>query len=385
MQYEQVKKLLKRFKDGESTEEELILVNYWLHKLGEKSDLSLVDLETAHDDIWLMLQNEKIVPKTYAKLMYFASGVSIVLLAIVGILFFRTKEKPTLNYANDISPGGYKAFLTLSNGKKINLINAKNGQIAKEAGLRIIKTKDGQLVYTVSETDYLTTLPAYNTIRTPKGGTYQIVLPDSSVVWLNAASSIKFPSTFRGLKERKIELFGEAYFEIKTIYAPDEQQVSNGKRVPFSVITRNQIVTVLGTHFNINSYPDEPAVKTTLLEGSVKVTPLHRQSQISILKPGQQSVVTDKLITVVPVDTEEIVAWKNGDFVFKEGEDFKVIMRKIARWYDVEVDYDASAPKHFSPGGWVSRAKDISSVLSMMEKTNEIHFKVKGRKITVLK
>lgn len=303
------------------------------------------------------------------------SAAAMLAVISTGFYFFYLKKAGTAStYANDVNPGSTKAVLTLADGSRITLDAAKNGKLAEQSGVTISKSADGKLVYSVSKIqDNAQNADAYNTVETPNGGEYQINLPDGTKVWLNAGSVLKYPASFAASKERRVILKGEAYFE-----------VAHDRNSPFLVVTDKQVVQVLGTHFNVNAYTNEPDTKTTLLEGSVAV----RISQTNGAKemqltPGQQSRV-GKNTEVVAVDTETAVAWKNGDFVLKD-EDFRATMRKIARWYDVDVIYDESAPDDLALGGWVSREKHISAILKVMESTGKVHFKVQGRRITVIK
>ncbi|WP_316751495.1 FecR family protein [Pedobacter gandavensis] len=280
----------------------------------------------------------------------------------------------SLTYAGkDISAGGDKAKLTLGNGKVIVLNEASDGELLKVGGMLIRKTGNGQLVYEVAADQVLGTAYTYNIISTPKGGTYHVILPDGTKVWLNAASSLKFPTSFTYQKERNIELTGEAYFE-----------VSKDAKHPFRVHTPKQEVEVLGTHFNISSYVDELAVKTTLFEGSVKVSNLHKEGSHIILKPGEQSVVSKGEITVAKADLEEALAWKNGLFVFND-EPLEGIMKKVSRWYDVEVVYEPGLDKNKRFGGSVSRFDKVSKVLRQLELTGGVHFKIEEGRIIAMK
>ena len=321
------------------------------------------------------------------------AAAALILIALSFGLYFYSGPDRTTQYAirntkQDIAPGGNKAILTLADGRKISLTDATNGALAEQSGIRITKTGDGQLVYEVRHLEGGRTersLPAvemtYNTIETPRGGQYQVILPDGTKVWLNAASSLKYPISFASLKERRVELNGEAYFE-----------VAKDKSHPFVVNTVKQEIEVLGTHFNVNSYADEGLTKTTLLEGSVKVSAPFSTSSLERagvrLQPGQQSVLTGNGISVSEVNTEEAMAWKNGYFMF-ESENIKSIMRKIERWYDVEVVYNGEMPTDRF-GGTVSRFGNVSQVLKKLELTNRVHFKIEampdgrqGRRIMV--
>jgi transmembrane sensor len=287
-------------------------------------------------------------------------------------------SKPAL--IKDIAPGGNKAILTLGDNSTIVLDDAANGQLAQEGSSRVNKTKDGELRYQ-SATGKSESALTYNTLRTPRGGQYQLVLPDGSKVWLNAASSIRFPTAFTG-DERKVEMTGEVYFE-----------VAKNPNKPFKVHFssngggREGAVEVLGTHFNINAYDDEDAIKTTLLEGSVKV--VNRQSansneQSAILKPGQQAVIAanSPLTTHHSPDLESIMAWKNGLFHF-ENVDIKTVMRQISRWYDIEVEYKG-AVKNEPLFIEVPRNTNLSDVLKVLETTAGLQLRIEGKKVTVL-
>ncbi|MGY0036944.1 FecR family protein [Pedobacter sp. NJ-S-72] len=211
-------------------------------------------------------------------------------------------------------------------------------------------------------------------METPKGGQYQLVLPDGTKVWLNAASSLRYPVAFQG-NERKVELTGEAYFE-----------VAKDKTRPFEVYSNNQVVQVLGTHFNINAYSNEPFVSTTLLEGSVKVTNSLTNAQ-KIIRPGQQSLISkdgQAGIEVKNMDLDEAVAWKNGYFMFNE-EELESILKKVSRWYNVDVQYEQEELKHQLFSGTLSKYSNVSQVLKKLEMLQSIHFKIEGRKIIVTK
>jgi transmembrane sensor len=296
------------------------------------------------------------------------------LLLITCLIWYVARDQPAKNpvYGSDIKPGKNSATLTLASGQKIKLSEAVKGELAQEAGVIISKTPDGQLVYELKEAaDALTTKPYYNTLTTANGEAYHLRLPDGTLVFLNAASTLKYPVRFKG-RERKVELSGEGYFE-----------VSPNKTQPFLVKTAQQEVEVLGTHFNINSYPDEEETKTTLLEGAVKVSDLNSRKS-GLLKPGQQSSLKSGILAITKADEETTMAWTKGDFIFKQ-EDFRITMRRIARWYDVQVIYEPGAPEKVQLGGWVSRKNNISAVLEMMESTGKVHFKIEGRRIIVSK
>lgn len=276
---------------------------------------------------------------------------------------------------NDIEAGENKAILTLGDGSKIILDDAKNGILANQGGNSILKAAEGEVIYSFlsEEKDAILadehTPVIYNTIETPKGGKFQIKLPDGSKVWLNAASSLRFPTVFNGSK-RQVELKGEAYFEV----SPDKSKI-------FEVNTRNQVVQVLGTHFNINAYLDEPTVNTTLLEGSVRVSDL-RTNVSQLLKPGEQSQLSEQIEVINLKNTNEAVAWKEGYFQFDEA-DIKTVMRQIERWYDVSVVYEGDLP-NYRFRGEIERNLSLLQVLKVLEKT-KVHFRLEGREVIVMR
>ena len=309
-------------------------------------------------------------------------AASILAMLTVGLYFYTNRtidtqlvlsESQNIKEKPIIKPGGDKAVLTLSDGSKIILEDAKKGLLANQAGVSIQKTADGELLYSFAKnlnsvSEALPEEVIYNKIETPYGGKYQINLPDGSKVWLNSASTLRFPALFSG-NTREVELNGEAYFD-----------VAKNPNKPFKVITKDQIVEVLGTQFNINSYSDEETFKTTLIEGSVKII---YKDRVVLLSPGQQFQPNMKSSKVIEADTEEVTAWKNGYFLFKD-EDIRSIMRKISRWYNVEVNYSGNIPD-VGFGGNISRSKDINEVLNVLQLTNAVHFKVEERRITVMR
>jgi ferric-dicitrate binding protein FerR (iron transport regulator) len=270
----------------------------------------------------------------------------------------------------DVKPGKNQATLTLASGKKLILNDTLSGQLANEAGVTISKNSKGELIYsTQASGNTKQSSSRINTLATSKGEQYQVILPDGSHVWLNAASTLKYPVAFTG-NERLVELTGEAYFE-----------VAHNKAMPFKVKTRQQQVEVLGTHFNINAYTDEKITATTLLEGSVKVTTASRNQKM-IIKPGEQSTVNGDTMNVQEVDTDEAVAWKNGYFLFND-ENLAGIMKKVSRWYNVEVEYKDTAMQSLVFSGTVSKYQNVSQVIKTLELTNAVHFKVLDNKIIV--
>ena len=332
------------------------------------------------DRIWESIQSKskqaKVIPIKRNKAWMVAASVIVIMHAAGGYFYFNENvpqpiakvEKPQKSIKNDVAPGGNKAVLTLANGSTIILDSAQNGTLSKQGNVRIIKLDDGQLAYDQSDVSAGQAV-GYNTISTPKGGQYQLTLSDGTRVWLNAASSLRFPATFSG-RERKVELTGEGYFE-----------VAKNKEKPFEVSVNNAVVTVLGTHFNINAYSDERVVKTTLLEGSVKVT---KGNAGALITPGEQARInnsTGEITVKEEVDLDEAVAWKNGKFIFNDA-DIKSIMRQLEKWYDVSVIYDKEVPDEEFVGS-ISRNVNVSQILEMLEKTGSVNFEIKGRTIIV--
>jgi len=252
----------------------------------------------------------------------------------------------------DVPPGGNKAVLTLANGSKIILDSAANGTLARQGNTKIIKTDSGRLIYTAAKEKPIEI--SYNTLSTPRGGQFQLILPDGTKVWLNSASTITYPTAFTG-NNRSISISGEAYLE-----------VAHNMAKPFIVSVAGQQVLVLGTHFNINSYPEEATTRTTLLEGSVRIT---KNGRHVLLKPGQQGVTANDPGTPIEVssgvDLDNVMAWKNGIFEFNN-LDFKSIMRQVSRWYDVDVQYSAD-PGLASFGGGISKQLTLLQVLHLLE------------------
>ncbi|WP_222538100.1 FecR family protein [Pedobacter polysacchareus] len=364
------KELLEKYRANQCTEKEQIQVQNWFHQLGleKQVDLTAADLERAEQQMWAVINQETMPKRIRLWPSIAAAGVVVIGLGIGYLIHQQQGHSKELKVASqDILPGGNKAVLVLGNGQRISLTDAKNGDVASQSGIHITKTEDGKLVYVVRKEDTNSNL--FNTIETPAGGQYQVVLPDGSTVMLNTASSLTFPTSFASKNERRVTLKGEAYFE-----------VARNKNKPFKVITERQEVVVLGTHFNINAYADEDLTLTTLLEGSVQVSKAGKS--IKNLVPGEQSALSDHQFTVKTVDLETAVSWQNGRFTF-ENESVEAVMRQIARWYDIEVIYkgDLSNVKLM---GSVSRKKKLSEVLRVLQLSRKVKFKVEGRRVTVM-
>ncbi len=302
--------------------------------------------------------------------IWYAAAAGIAL--IIAVSGFLSQKKSGVQSAlnpvaaqTDVQPGNNKAVLTLADGSSILLDSSLNGKLAIQGNTEILKS-GGKLSYVNSSLPAAKTV--FNTITTPKGGQYQLVLSDGTRVWLNAASSLVYPTAFTG-RERKVILKGEGYFEV----ARDETK-------PFKVEVNAMEVEVLGTHFNINSYQDESDIRTTLLEGSVKIL---QNGNSKILKPGQQASLnkSGQLKINEYADLEEAVAWKEGRFQFEKANIY-AIMRQIERWYDVDVSYEGNVSAHFV--GTISRQVNLSQVLNMLQLTGEVQFRIKDKKVTVM-
>lgn len=367
-----IKEILERVDAGEATEQEMEIAKLWLFQLRNQDEVQIPQskLDLVNTKNWARLQVNLEQGRVKIKLwprIAIAAAVMIFILSI-GFYFYGNHDLPKQSsvIVNDVDPGKQVATLTLASGKKIRLSEVQNGEIAKEAGMRITKTANGQLIYEIKKGTGES--GKTNTLSTARGETYMILLPDGTKVWLNSASSLTYLTNIYETKTRNVKLDGEAYFE-----------VFKNHNHPFVVQTDKQEVEVLGTHFNINSYSDEGTTATTLIEGSVKVS-IGNLKQI--LKPGQQALNTGSTLKVTEPDIESITDWKEGDF-YLDNINFKTAMRKIARWYNVEVIYDPSVSDRIKLGGWISRNKNLSAVLKLIESSSQVSFKIEGRKIYV--
>lgn len=307
-----------------------------------------------------------------------AAAAAVIAVLLSGYLFFTKRaadkeiariETIKQKFKNDVTPGGDKAILVLSNGQSIVLDSAANGTLTQQGNTKILKLNSGQLSYAQGAAAKNTEV-LYNSIVTPRGGQYQVILPDGSSVWLNASSLLRFPTAFIG-KERRVEITGEAYFEVaKNTAMPFIVKINNGAEVE-----------VVGTHFNIMAYQDEVTMKTTLLEGAIN---MRNGNDIQRLKPGQQAQLTqNKMQLVNDVDLDQAIAWKNGLFDFND-DVVPDIMRQLSRWYDIDVAYEGKIPEGHYVGS-VRRKSNISEVLKMLEVAGGIHFEIEGKKIIVKK
>lgn len=305
-----------------------------------------------------------------------AVAASIILLLGVStyFIFFNKLRSPGVveksEPLKDVpAPANNKAMITLADGSTVYLDSVGNGQFFTQNDITIFKTADGKIEYKDTAIKGQSTQLVYNTLTNPRGSkVVDITFSDGSRVWLNAGSSVTYPVAFIG-NERKVAITGEAYFEI-----------AHDKTKPFILSKNEMSVEVLGTHFNVNAYDDEKDIKVTLLEGSVRTSIANGES--SVLKPGEQAQVSNSIKVVKDMDVEQVMAWKNGYFKFNR-TDLKIIMREIARWYDVEVSYEGNVPVQLYNGD-VPRNVNVSEVLKVLEYTGA-HFRIEGKKVTVIK
>jgi transmembrane sensor len=375
MNIQQAEELLDRYLDGNCTPREKALVEEFYRQHADSQNLP----SEVRNDLWAGTM-DRIHQETKAKkpaLYKYAAAAAVLLVAVSGILLFKHNGKPlpannTLTAVKPIVPGKLGALLTLSSGKQVNLDSGATGVLATEGNQKITKLQSGQIAYQPAEaaTALAPASILYNTLSTLRGKYYELALSDGSKVWLNSASSITYPAAFTG-PSRKVKITGEVYFE-----------VTKDAEHPFIVEAGAQTVQVLGTHFNIMAYADEPGVTTTLLEGSVKVT---NQNSFKIIKPGQaaNTLNGDGRVNVTEVDVADAIAWKEGYFKFNS-EELSTIMRKVSRWYDVDVEFkDHMENKKIY--GTYARSKAIKSLLNDLELTGSVHFKTEGRRIIVMK
>lgn len=376
MESKNAKEILERYRLGTCSEEEKSWVETWhLQQLKESQYTADVeDIKRIQGEVKSRIEAniyDNIKRIRRKNQLFKISAVAASLILVLGVSYFAIRQSTQEPIAHpvwqqaDIQPGGNKAVLLSGDGSAIQLSERRNTIIVGAQ----ISYADGAELLQGDPTSSLSEAPRVHTLQTPKTGTYNIVLADGTKVWLNAYSSLKFPSRFEG-RERVVELAGEAYFE-----------VAHNKKQPFKVCSQQQTIEVLGTHFNLSAYSSEATV-TTLLEGAVKVNRLADNRSV-LLKPGQQSTVKEdtEQIQLTHSNTEHAVAWKNGYFNF-DNETLGSILNRIARWYDVEFTYE-KAPSNKTYIGAVSRSRNLSAVLRALEAVADVKFKRTGRKISV--
>jgi transmembrane sensor len=379
MTTEEAKKLLERYLGGDCTPEESSLLEAWWDDLQAEYPWAIPDDEgkKVHDRMLSKIKErlgEELPVRRIPWRRYI--GIAAAVLAItIGLWYWRAPKRESASYTlpdfavNDVPPGGNHAVLTIGGGKRIVLDSAANGLLATQGNERVFK-HDGELSYTEAaegKGSNGTAAVTFNTLATPRGGQYQLLLPDGSKVWLDAESSITYPSAFIG-PVRQVRITGQAYIEV----------VHNAKQ-PFQVQVRGETIRDIGTSFNIDAYEDEEADVITLASGEVLVgTP---ERNVTLQRPGQQVTYRDgSLGTIGEGDLVSVLAWKNGLFDLRSA-DIAAVMRQIGRWYDVNVVFEGAVP----PGhitGQVPRNTNLATVLEVLQKSG-IHFRLQGKTVVV--
>ncbi len=376
---ERLNEIANKWRNGTATPQEKEIYEKWYTSFDDTEvEVKRSEYQDAHRmgakifaRLMIRVDQDRQIPSIFKRYQRWFSAAAAILLFAVGYWIFK-EQGQTSQYAaqtSPILPGKRVATLRLPNGQIVQLKEHKDGLVINASDLRY---KGGATIAHEG--------PATNTqqivLSTPKGGTYQVTLPDGSKVWLNALSSISIPADLATRFDRRLELKGEAYFEI----ARSHMQVNGAdRRRPFIVTANNSTVQVLGTRFDVKSYAEEPGVRTTLLEGSVNFTSGKKHQ---LMLPGQRSVSNGQGITTTYVDVDEVIAWKNGNFQFAD-QKIQTIMHEIGRWYNVEVVYQGT-PTRESFGGTISRNKPITEVLASLEETGAVHFKIEGRRVVVM-
>lgn len=372
--------LMEKFEQGLATEAEMLELDAWFNSMEDNPSV-LANLNGEEQlkakSALLMRINTRVdyeletthYPRTRKPVALWARimvAASLLLFLSFGTYFLIHRGNPIEQTANNLSqdfqPGSNKAILTLAGGRKIILDNSKNGKLAMQGNTVVIKTGDGKVIY---DTDGSDEAEQINTMTTPKGGEYHLVLADGTGVWLNAASSITYPAAFSG-KDRYVETTGQVYFE-----------VAHNASKPFRVKTNGQTVEVLGTHFDVNAYTGD-VIKTTLLQGSVAVL---AKGIRKVIRPGDQAAVSGSTIKIGQVDTDEIMAWKDGFFDFTDA-DIKTVMQEFSRWYDLDIVFDGPVTNEVFTGR-LPRSWSFAKVMKLMKPFKSTHLTIEGRRIMV--
>ena len=379
MSTDRINELIKKYINNSASKSEEDELLEWYRAKAYKDSKFPMDKQEVYG---AMLEKINDAMKTKHRFNYktWAVAASVVMITGFGVAIYKAgikSETPKeARVQNKIQPGGNRAILTLANGKKISLVNTANGRIAIQGGVEVTKSVSSQLIYSSQSSDLKRESSAskgeeiaYNTIEIPAGGQYQVILPDHSKVWLNSLSQLKFPVSFKNLKERRVELTGEGYFEV----------VHNEKQ-PFRVSACNTLTEDIGTTFNIKAYKDDPDLKLTLITGAASIT---AGGGYAVLKPGKQAMY-NKDLTVSSVNFEDEIAWKNGYFRFSD-ENLENIMKSLARWYNIKYIFQDKSLKNETYAAVTDRFANITPLLNLMEKTGNAEFKIIGNTVMISK
>ncbi len=376
-----INQLLAKFEKGTASQEEMQVLENWFNSFSDKPNI-LNELDEkekeqrkqeSHKRITILIEEHEhpMEAKTFRMggfKQWLLVAATLIFIFSAGYLFLfsnQNKSEVLQQQANLIQPGSQKATLTLSDGEQILLDDAKDGELSKEGNTSILKIKSGDLVYKANHNNQKVHI---NTLSTPRGGKYHITLADGTHVWLNAESSIEFPTDFPG-NSREVSIQGEAYFE-----------VAKNASKPFLVHTSNQVVEVLGTHFNVNAYENNSAIKTTLLEGSIA---LQSHQKRMLLIPGQQAINQDETLTKMNVDPSEVIAWKEGFFDFTDAN-IKAVIEEFARWYAIDIEYKGNKINETFTGR-IPRDWPFEKVWKIMQSFKSIQVEMQGRRIIIEK
>lgn len=388
MNEDRLKYLLERYQSNECSPEEQQELDEWFHTwnpgtAGMQQWLREAGGAQALSEEMYADFRERVAPPARRRsgAVWYKVAAAAAVLIVLLIVFYpkgqrevqlaqHESNKQATQPANDIRPGSNKAVLKLADGSEIVLSDSGNSHIATQSNTAIERLQTGGIAYQVAQEQADDKPPVYNTLTTPRGGKFTLTLSDGTVVTLDAASSITYPVVFTG-KERRVEITGQAYFDV----------VHNAAK-PFHVSAKGQLIEDLGTAFNVNAYPDDPFIKVTLVEGLVDVS--NEQEKASLV-PGQQAMVKDgeSKMRVKVVNVEETIAWKNGWFIFHH-ENLQNIMKQAGRWYDAEIVIDP-ALMNKKLGGNISRYKEISELLENLKLTGGLDYRIEGRKVTLTK
>ncbi|HEY0271564.1 MAG TPA: FecR family protein [Chitinophaga sp.] len=377
MDLQRINELIRKFSGNTATEAEERELMAWYRETAYQDAAFPGDEQQVQQALLDRINRATGKQPVRARYRKWAVAASIALLCAIGAGIYFTRQAnrpPSMAASAPVQPGSNTAILTLANGSRITLANKANGNIATQGNVRITKAANGQLIYHLDNTappagNSAAQRMAYNTITTPAGGQYMIVLPDQTTVYLNALSSLTFPVTFAHAAERRVTLSGEGYFE-----------VTHNNAAPFKVVTGAFVTEDLGTIFDIKAYADEPGISTTLVKGAAQVS---AGSAPTVLKPGEQARYLGQ-ITVSNANVEAVIAWKEGYFRFDD-EPLESIMRTIARWYNVRYIFEDESLRKETFGAVTTRFSNVATLLDLMEKAGTASFRVEGNTIIIRK